>query len=177
MVVVVSSAQMEPARELVRAMGLSVTVVRGGARRRDSVLMGLDAMRDVKWIAVHDAARPLVSADLLQRGFSAAEGSGVAVPVIPVSDTIKRVEGDRVVGTVPRADLRAVQTPQIFRRDILAWALSTSDDDVTDEAGLVESLGGIVYTFRGDPVNFKLTYPEDLLLMREILRRPAMDAR
>jgi 2-C-methyl-D-erythritol 4-phosphate cytidylyltransferase len=120
---------------------------------------------------VHDAARPLAAPRLVERGLQAARLSGAAVPGLPIADTVKRVDGSRIIETVDRSGLRAIQTPQVFRRSLLAWALSASDDDVTDEAALIESLGGIVYTFQGQPDNLKLTYPDDLVLMREIVRR------
>ena len=173
MVVVATSETAGRVEALITEFGIEATVVSGGARRRDSVMAGLLALPDSEWVVVHDAARPLVSAASVSAGLAAAQASGAAVPVLPLADTIKRVDGSRVVGTLDRSSLRLVQTPQVFRRSVLAWALRVSDDDVTDEAGLIESLGGIVYTFQGQANNFKLTYPSDLALMREIIRQRA----
>jgi len=156
---------------ILRDAGIQGIVVQGGARRRDSVAAGVSALPDVEWVVVHDAARPLASADLVERGLEAARSSGAAVPELPLADTVKRVDGSRVIQTLDRSVLRAIQTPQVFKRSILAWALSASHEDVTDEAALIESLGGIVYTFQGQPDNFKLTYPDDLQLMREMISR------
>jgi 2-C-methyl-D-erythritol 4-phosphate cytidylyltransferase len=158
---------------LITELGVVATVVPGGTRRRDSVMAGLLALPSSEWVVVHDAARPLVSAALVSAGLDAAQASGAAVPVLPLADTVKRVDGSRIVETLDRTSLRLVQTPQVFRKSLLVWALSVSDDDVTDEAGLIESLGGIVYTFQGQAENFKLTYPADLELMSDIIRRRA----
>jgi 2-C-methyl-D-erythritol 4-phosphate cytidylyltransferase / 2-C-methyl-D-erythritol 2,4-cyclodiphosphate synthase len=176
LVVVAASDTVQRVERLVDERGIGATVVSGGVRRRDSVSNGLHELRDTEWVVVHDAARPLASAGLVQRGLEAARRSGAAVPVLPLADTVKRVDQARVVETVERESLRAVQTPQIFRRALLAWAMRASDDDVTDEAGLFESLGGIVYTFPGQPDNLKLTYPDDLVLMRELVRRRGIEA-
>jgi 2-C-methyl-D-erythritol 4-phosphate cytidylyltransferase len=177
MVVVATSETTERVEALITELGVGATVVPGGARRRDSVMAGLLALPDSEWVVVHDAARPLVSAALVSAGLDAAQASGAAVPVLPLADTVKRVEGSRIVKTLDRTSLRLVQTPQVFRRSLLFWALSVSDDEVTDEAGLIESLGGIVYTFQGQTDNFKLTYPADLTLMGDIIRRRADHSR
>ena len=169
--VVTAPESIEPVDRLLRDAGIQGIVDQGGARRRDSVAAGVSALPEVEWLVVHDAARPLASADLVERGLEAARTSGAAVPGLPLSDTVKRVDGSRVIQTLDRSVLRAIQTPQGFKRSLLAWALSASLEDVTDEAALIESLGGIVYTFQGQPDNFKLTYPDDLQLMREIISR------
>jgi len=150
-----------------------VRIVAGGVRRRDSVAAGLRATR-ATWVAVHDAARALVPPSLFGTGFRAATATGAAVPVLPVKDTIKRLAHGRVQETLPRADLVLVQTPQIFRRDVLAAALALSDDDVTDEATLVERLGVPIATFPGDERNFKITTPFDLALARWLVSEPGV---
>jgi 2-C-methyl-D-erythritol 4-phosphate cytidylyltransferase len=169
--VVTAPESIERVDRLLRDAGIQGIVVQGGARRRDSVAAGVSALPEVEWLVVHDAARPLASAHLVERGLGAARTSGAAVPGLPLSDTVKRVDGSRVIQTLDRSELRAIQTPQVFKRSLLAWALSASHEDATDEAALIESLGGIVYTFQGQPDNFKLTYPDDLQLMREIISR------
>jgi 2-C-methyl-D-erythritol 4-phosphate cytidylyltransferase / 2-C-methyl-D-erythritol 2,4-cyclodiphosphate synthase len=145
-------------------------VVAGGARRRDSVAAGLAASR-AEWLAVHDAARALTPAEVFARGLAAAQATGAAIPVMPLKDTIKRVAGSRVIGTPARAEHAAVQTPQVFRRDILEQALALTDQDVTDEATLVEQLGIQVATFEGDERAFKVTTPLDFQLVAAILSR------
>lgn len=140
-------------------------VVAGGPRRRDSVGAGLAACQ-ASWIAIHDAARALAPPRLFADGLAAAQTSGAAVPVLPLADTIKRVTDGRVLHTLTRAEHVAVQTPQLFRRDLLEQALALTDADVTDEASLVEQLGVPVATFPGDERAFKVTRPLDLLLAR-----------
>lgn len=142
--------------------------VAGGARRRDSVAAGL-AASTATWLAIHDAARCLAPPELYTRGLAAAQATGAAIPVLPLKDTIKRIADSHVVDTPPRAELATVQTPQIFRRDVLERALASTDDDVTDEATLVERLGIRVAVFDGHEQAFKITTPLDLALARAVL--------
>ncbi|MCL1593117.1 MAG: 2-C-methyl-D-erythritol 4-phosphate cytidylyltransferase [Actinomycetia bacterium] len=147
--------------------------VQGGARRRDSVLAGLLALTsDPVWVLVHDAARPLASIDLVMSVIESAERTDAdgVVPGLPVTDTIKRISGDRIIETVDRADLIAVQTPQAFKKDVLLRAHSASDDDATDDAALIERIGGSVVFVAGEPDNVKITYADDLELAARILR-------
>jgi len=150
------------------ALAPGARVVPGGARRRDSVAAGLAATK-APWLAIHDAARALAPRELFARGLQAARATGAAVPGVPLKDTIKRVADSWVMQTLPRAELVVVQTPQIFRRDLLERALSLSDDDVTDEAALVERLGVSVAIFTGDERAFKVTTPLDFALARTLL--------
>jgi 2-C-methyl-D-erythritol 4-phosphate cytidylyltransferase len=143
-------------------------VVIGGSRRRDSVAAGL-AATNAEWLAIHDAARALAPSELFTHGLAAAQQTGAAVPGLPLKDTIKRVLSDRVVQTPVRAEHVTVQTPQVFRRDLLERALASTDDDVTDEAALVEQLGIDVAVFPGDERAFKVTTPLDLALARALL--------
>jgi 2-C-methyl-D-erythritol 4-phosphate cytidylyltransferase len=154
--------------DLASALAPDACVVPGGARRRDSVTAGLNATR-TEWLAIHDAARALAPPELFQRGVQAAQPTGAAVPVIPLKDTIKRVANSRVIATPNRAEHMAVQTPQIFRRDLLQRALALTDDDVTDEAALVEQLGIQIAVFDGDERAFKVTTPLDFSLARTLL--------
>jgi 2-C-methyl-D-erythritol 4-phosphate cytidylyltransferase/2-C-methyl-D-erythritol 2,4-cyclodiphosphate synthase len=149
--------------------------VRGGARRRDSVLLGLEAFLDVPdWVLIHDAARPLVSVDLIRTvvDASVAGGADGVIPVVPVTDTVKRVVGDRVVATVERDGLVVVQTPQAFRFETLIAAHRTrSGADATDDATLVELEGGSVVVIEGERSNMKITYRGDLSVAESILER------
>ncbi len=158
-----------------------VTVVPGGLRRADSVVLGLGALpAPVELVLVHDAARCLTPVGVVAAVVAALRaGAEAVVTVIPVHDTVKRVKGDRVVATVPRLHLRAVQTPQGFRRDVLveahARASGGSGEEVehTDDAGLVEAAGGAVVTVPGHEEAFKVTRPLDLLLAEAVLRARA----
>jgi len=142
----------------------------GGARRRDSVANGLAALDPAaRMILIHDVARPLVPADLIERVIVAATRNRAVIPVVPVRDTIKRVRDDRVLETLPRDELAAVQTPQAFDRVLLERALASTPDDATDEGYLVEALGEIVHTVPGDLRNLKITHPDDLRIATALL--------
>ena len=143
----------------------------GGARRQDSVRAGLDALpAECDWVLVHDGARPFVTPRMIEDGLAAAT-TGAAIAVVPAFDTVKRVAGDgRVVETLDRSELAMVQTPQVFRRDLLERAHAEVTDDVTDDAAMVERIGVEVRTFDGARSNIKVTTPEDLLIACAMLR-------
>ena len=154
-----------------------IAVIPGGARRQDSVSRGLEQLdAATQFVAVHDAARPLVRPELVERIFQLARTHGGAASAAPVTDTLKRVDAENVViGGIDRANLFAVETPQIFRRDLLLDAyrsVSNAAVVVTDEISAVERVGGIVVLVPNDQPNFKITYPTDLPLAEFVLRRP-----
>lgn len=146
-----------------------VRVVHGGARRQDSVANGFDAVSSSSEVVlVHDAARPFVSADVITRAITAATMHGAAIVALPVTDTVKQVtmeEGRTVIaGTIPRESIYLAQTPQAFRRDVLARAVAVGRGgaSATDEAALAELAGFPVHIVEGDAANVKITTPEDL---------------
>ena len=144
--------------------------VTGGATRSESVRNGLAAVPDdVDIVVVHDAARPLASAALFAAVIDAVRtGADAAIPGVAVSDTIKRVEGDRVLETLDRGALVAVQTPQAFRADVLRKAHATGGD-ATDDAALVEAMGGTVVVVPGESTNLKITTLDDLRVAEGLL--------
>ena len=153
------------------------SVIAGGARRQDSVRHGLERVgAAAEFVAVHDAARPLVRPELIERIFQAARTHGGAACAAPVIDTLKRTDDGRVVtGGVERENLFAVQTPQIFRRDLLVKAYDAvfaAEEEVTDEISAVERIGGKVVLVPNENANFKITYPADLPLAEIIFRQP-----
>ena len=144
----------------------------GGERRRDSVWAGLDAIpAGAAYVIVHDAARPLATPDLVRRVIDRLLSGGVdaVVPVVPVRDTLKRVGDGWVVETVDRGGLAAVQTPQGFKLEVLRAAHVTDPADASDDALLVERLGGSVATVEGESANLKITYPGDLAVAEALL--------
>lgn len=145
-------------------------VVAGGAKRAASVRAGLTAVPpSAEIVVVHDAARPLAGDALFAAVIAAVEsGADGAVPGLAVSDTIKRVDGTRVVATVPRDHLVTVQTPQAFRAGALR-AAHTDEGDGTDDAALLEAAGGTVVVVPGESTNLKVTGPEDLMLVTALL--------
>ncbi len=153
-----------------------IAVIPGGVRRQDSVRRGLEQLEAAaQFVAVHDAARPLVRPELIERIFQLARTHGGAASAAPVIDTLKRVDQDQVVtGGVDRTHLFGVQTPQIFRRDLLEKAYANifaQGFDVTDEISAVERVGGKVVLLPNEEPNFKITYPGDLSLAEFLLRR------
>src|SRR5271169_5310281 len=143
---------------------------KGGATRQASVHAGLEALTSQKpdVVLIHDAARPFVSAALISRAISAASTTGAAIPAIPVTDTVKLVDGSGNVEATPeRARLRIAQTPQAFRFDVILEAhrraAREGRNDFTDDAALAEWAGLTVTTFEGDAANMKLTTPEDFV--------------
>ena len=142
-------------------------VIAGGRFRQDSVLAGFNTIDPAQTdlVLVHDGVRPLVGHDLISRVLQAAKESGAAVPVIPVEDTLKRIKGENVLETLDRDQIVRVQTPQGFVYQVLKTALERARDEAhygTDEAALVERLGGRVTLVQGDSRNIKITTPDDL---------------
>jgi 2-C-methyl-D-erythritol 4-phosphate cytidylyltransferase len=151
-------------------------VVAGGKRRQDSVQAGLNSLStDTNYIAVHDAARPLVMPEQIERIFALAREHGAAALAEAVTDTLKRADVNRfVTGSVPRESLYAMQTPQIFARELLERAytgVAENNLSVTDEVSAAEHLGAKVVLVPNDEWNVKITYPRDLLLAQAALAR------
>jgi 2-C-methyl-D-erythritol 4-phosphate cytidylyltransferase len=172
-VLVLSAGGIERGRRLLAEGPWPTTwrVCEGGARRQDSVRLGLEALGDADWVLVHDAARPCADAGLLSRVMEAARETGAAAAAVPVTDTIKVVDsGGTVVETPDRERLWAFQTPQVFRRDLLLRAHALNGATATDDSALVERLGHPVRVSPGSPSNLKVTTPADLILAEAILR-------
>jgi 2-C-methyl-D-erythritol 4-phosphate cytidylyltransferase len=152
-------------------------VVAGGPTRQESVRLGVAALSDdVDLVLVHDAARPFISAEVISAVVKTLrDGADAVIPVLPVTDTIKRVDVDGVVAeTIDRSELRVVQTPQGFRRAVLEeshWsAVEAGQADSTDDAGMAERLGHQVHTVAGSPMSFKITTRYDLELAHRLDR-------
>jgi 2-C-methyl-D-erythritol 4-phosphate cytidylyltransferase len=151
-----------------------VAVVPGGEERQDSVRAALAALpAEVELVLVHDAARALVPVEVVEAVVAALRaGAQAVVPVVAVADTVKRVGvAGEVLATVPRDDLRAVQTPQGFARRVLEAAHRSAHAPLTDDAGLVEAAGVAVQTVPGSAEAFKVTTALDLLLAEALLTR------
>ena len=147
------------------------SAVTGGESRSESVRLALEEVpEEAAVVLVHDAARPLLPEEVIERVLTPlSEGWDGVVPAVPLADTVKRVEGDRVVETLPRDDLVAVQTPQAFLADTLRRAVSGDVSSATDCASLVESQGGRVKVVEGDPRLLKVTDAHDLALVESWL--------
>ena len=184
-ILIVRSQDVEEARRLVIAGPGRQTekVVCGGSTRQESVALGLaEVTPGIDLVAVHDAARPLVELDLIQRCLDTAEQSGAAAVAIPVSDTLRSTHGNSSLrtgdGIVDRTGLWAMQTPQVFARELLDRAYQRAAQDgfqATDDAALVERLGREVPLVPGSPRNLKVTTPNDME-MAEALLAPVADS-
>ena len=150
--------------------------VAGGATRAQSVQRGLAAIAEAEVVAVHDGVRPFVTPEEIDQVVAATRVTGAAVLVAPVADTIKEIEGERVLRTLPRSSLRRALTPQCFRFDILKRAydqltqVEAEDFEVTDDCLLVERLGVEIVAVEGSARNIKITQEEDLVLAEAILK-------
>ncbi len=165
-------------REIVGPFGFSKVrrVAAGGRERQDSVRLGLDSISpDMEWVVVHDGARPLLLLPQLERIIRGAFGLGSVITAVPVKDTIKRVDSQkRVTATLPRHELWAVQTPQVFPRRLLEkahTAAQTAGWVGTDDASLLELLGESVHVVMGSYENLKITTPEDMIMAQAILSK------
>jgi 2-C-methyl-D-erythritol 4-phosphate cytidylyltransferase len=156
-------------------------IIRGGKHRQDSVRAGLDHLESATWyVAVHDAARPLVTPDQIERVFRQCATHGAAALAEPVNDTVKRADADLIVtGSVDRHQLYGMQTPQIFERQLIEdayRAVYAENISVTDEVSAVERLGRKVALVLNEDFNFKITYPRDLALVDFVLRQRVANA-
>ena len=183
-VVVAREDRHEEIRKISRDKGFKkvLSIVPGGERRQDSVRAGLDRINhDAKYVAVHDAARPLISPEQIERAFAQCRVHGAAALAQPVNDTLKRVDADLlIVGSVDRHQIYAMQTPQIFERKLLEdayRAVYAENILVTDEVSAVERLGYKVALVLDDDFNFKITYARDLPVADFIIRDRAKDGR
>jgi 2-C-methyl-D-erythritol 4-phosphate cytidylyltransferase len=153
--------------------------VPGGSQRSHSVRAALAAATDDDVVIVHDAARPLVTPELVSACLDALAGAEAAIAATPVTDTIKECEDGRVARTLDRARLWAVQTPQVFRREALERALAQDDAVVgaaTDDASLIEAMGGTVRIVHAPPENLKVTTALDLRVAEMLLSERGVDS-
>ena len=152
---------------------MNITIVEGGPERCDTVARALEVVTETcDYVAVHDAARPCLSAALIEAVFAAAKAHGAALLAIPVSETIKRAEGEFTGETVSRAGLYLAQTPQAFKRSLLCEAYaarSQAQGPITDDCQLIEALGHRCAIVLGSPLNIKITTPLDLKLAAAFL--------
>jgi len=178
-ILVAAEKEMSRCRDLISSdselHGIELLLQPGGARRQDSVHLGLGRLDpDCEIVVIHDGARPFVSARLIDLSVEAASREGAAVVGVPARDTVKLVTGDRFVGETPPRDLLwEIQTPQAFRTEIIREAYDRArreSVEATDDAALVERLGTKVKVLEGERTNIKITLPLDLLLAEALIR-------
>lgn len=172
-VVALNPADFEHRDEIISAVApLGVTdLVEGGATRSESVANALGVIRDeIEIVLIHDAVRPFVAQSVIEGVIEAAARCGAAMAAVGVKDTVKSVEGGMVRATLPREQLYLAQTPQGFRRELIARLYCSADGkSFTDDARLVEADGGAVEVVESSNLNFKITTPEDLELASAVL--------
>jgi len=178
--ILVVAAEWEPScQQLLEQYGpfaAPLSLVHGGAARQDSVRLGLAALEpDCDIVVIHDAARPFITAEVIDQSVAVAAACGGALVATPVRDTVKRVSPENIViETIPRHDLWLAQTPQTFQVPLIRDAHARAQQHgvmATDDAALVEWAGGQVKIVPGDVRNFKITTPEDLQMAEAIVRR------
>lgn len=175
-IIVIAPADLETfkRRSAAHLAFMGLQVAEGGPERGDSVASALALVKpEADFVAIHDAARPCLTEEMIHSVFARAEAVGAAVLGVPVSDTIKRVDPQqRIEATVPRQGLWLVQTPQVFRREWLvqAYADRKAAHQATDDAQLVEAAGHPVAVVEGSPTNIKVTAKGDLILAEAILK-------
>ena len=172
-VIVLGKHNIETGRKLAAEYGWKkvTDICIGGEKRTESVSNGIKLLKGCGWVVIHDGARPLVKESLIKIGLSEAKETGAAVAAVPVTDTIKMSSDDNfIIGTPPREKLWSVQTPQVFRFDIIEEAHRNADKNATDDASLVEKLGYTVKLYFGSYNNIKVTTPIDLSLAEILVK-------
>ena len=179
-IIVARKDQHDEIRELARAKSFKKvrSIIAGGEHRQDSVRAGLDRLDDeAKYVAVHDAARPLVTSEQIEDVYAQCRVHGAAALAEPINDTPKRANVDLIItASVDRHQLYAMQTPQIFERGLIEEAyraVYAGNVSVTDEVSAVERLGSKVVLVLNEDFNFKITYPRDLALAEFVLKQRA----
>lgn len=172
-ILVLADQNVKRGRNLANRYGFAkvTDVVSGGPRRQDSVKLGLASLIDCDTVVVHDGARPMVTSGIIEKGIATAKKHGTAVAAVPAKNTIKVADSDDYVSqTLKRDNLWEIQTPQVFRYDIIAQAYKDISGDATDDATLVERNGQKVKLYMAAYDNIKVTTVEDLYLARLIYK-------
>ena len=174
-IVVASAESKKKLEEVIRKYRINKVqkIVLGGKERQDSVLSGLRSIsRDADYVLIHDGARPFIDADMVSRLCLAAKKTGASIAAVKVKNTIKEARNQVVVSTLRRDNLWEVQTPQVFRKEIILKAYGSMGHlEVTDDAMLVERIGIAVRVSQGSYSNIKITTPEDLITAGTILKK------
>tara|TARA_Y100000814_G_scaffold291706_2_gene268681 strand:- start:1850 stop:3037 length:1188 start_codon:yes stop_codon:yes gene_type:complete len=169
-----SEKNVDEVKQIIKTLGINkhIYTLIGGKLRQDTVRIALKNLSSIyttnDLVAIHDGARPFVSKTIVLNGIKSAQASGAAIPIIPLSDTIKKVSNNLIIKTYDRSKLAAVQTPQFFKFDVLNTAYEFLNDEITDDASAVELSGGLVSSFPGSLENIKITNPIDLKIAYSI---------
>ena len=169
-----SEKNVDEVKQIIKTLGINkhIYTLIGGKLRQDTVRIALKNLSSIyttnDLVAIHDGARPFVSKTIVLNGIKSAQASGAAIPIIPLSDTIKKVSNNLIIKTYDRSKLAAVQTPQFFKFDVLNTAYEFLNDEITDDASAVELSRGLVSSFPGSLENIKITNPIDLKIAYSI---------
>lgn len=170
-VVVVRREDIERVRVLTKSINIEIEIVEGGKKRRDSVLAGLRALKkcDIDRVLIHDAVRPLVSPDVVERVISGIEKNSACIPCFPLKETVKFVENGRVVETPDRNKLLSVQTPEGFPFPLILEKIKKFNEDMFDDAVAFEKENLPVKVVEGNVENIKVTYREDIYFVEKLI--------
>jgi len=171
--IVLNEKNLDKGTEYIKSLNLPKvkSICKGGLRRQDSVLNGLNTLGEHDYILIHDAARPCIDQSVIERGIETVITNNAAIPVIPSTDTLRTLSGDNYSDNViDRQKVWATQTPQCFSYTIILRALNKNNKTVTDEAILVQKLGVKVKTFLGSKTNIKITTEDDIPFIKSILK-------
>ncbi|MCK5833142.1 2-C-methyl-D-erythritol 4-phosphate cytidylyltransferase [bacterium] len=170
MAVAVPEGYITHSRRILSDFGLQIIIVVGGKTRVQSMRAAFFALGDkIEVVGVHDVARPLLHPESAEAVFLAAEKYGAATLGLPVSDTLKSIEDGFILNTVPRDNIWAMQTPQVFHKKLLKHALHQNTEGCTDDCSLIEQLNEKIFLVEGKRTNIKITYPEDLQIAESII--------
>ena len=171
-IVVVPEEDIPQTRRILKGIGKTLVVAKGGQTRQESVRNGLDCVRESPAVLIHDGVRPLITTELMDRVIEGLKGVDGCIPALEVTDTLKEVQEGMVMKTIPRRGLYQVQTPQAFLTGTLVKAHENAarDGAFTDDSSLLEACGRTVRVVPGDPCNVKITFREDITLAEAILR-------
>ena len=174
LVVVVPEEDISQTRQMLTDLGKELVITKGGRTRQESVMNGLRCTHESHAVLIHDGVRPLVSSSLIDRVIKGLEGVDGCIPVLEMTDTLKKAHNGMVVETIPRGGLYQVQTPQAFVTTTLLEAHEKALQDgslqFTDDSALLEAAGKTVRIVEGDPLNVKITFKDDIIMAEAILR-------
>ena len=173
-VVVVPEEDIPLASEILSGISKPLRFAQGGRTRQESVWSGLMLSEESEYVLIHDAVRPFVTGELISRVLTGIADFDACIPGLAATNTLKEVNGDLVVRTVPRSNVYAIQTPQCFRRERIVeahtWAQGRGMSDATDDSALIEAIGGRIRVVEGDPFNMKITHRQDMEIAEAIVK-------
>lgn len=172
-ILVVNKNNLTKTKNIIQGLKIQIpiTICAGGATRQESVKLGMKKIKKADFVVIHDGARPIVEKTIITNGMKYVKKSGAAIPTIPITETIKLIEKNHPIKTLPRENIHIVQTPQFFKFDILKKAQKIVQNLFTDESSLVEQINITPTIFPGSKKNIKITEKQDLELAKYYLKK------